>query len=205
MPRLTLESTASSRLPATREYFHSAGLSAPAVDFPAGGVEEKRGACEAQDRDPLMTDFRVAVIAAAVASALALTAIGGLAWVIADPQYWFPGAYEEKGERGDPGPRGPVGPRGPAGPVGPGAASAIEELSASVASLESDLAALQDEVSSGDLATRVEELESRVDDVESGVSEVESAATDVASKVEEICSQFSLYEGALADIYLLAC
>jgi hypothetical protein len=138
-----------------------------------------------------VTAFRAAVIVAVMALALALTSAGLLAWVIADPQYWFPDAYEEKGERGDRGPRGPVGPAGPPGPVGPDASDAIAELADSASVLESDVADLQAEVESGDLTGRVDD--------------VETSLQDVADKVDAICSEFSLYDGALADIYIAAC
>ena len=76
--------------------------------------------------------------AVAVASLLLnLLLFGWLAWIVADPHYWFPSAYAEKGPTGDKGPRGPRGPVGPPGPVGPDAEDAV----ASVESELEDLAA----------------------------------------------------------------
>jgi hypothetical protein len=48
---------------------------------------------------------RVLAVVAVVNGLLALIALGWLAWIAADPQYWFPGAYAQKGVRGDPGPQ----------------------------------------------------------------------------------------------------
>ena len=53
-----------------------------------------------------------------VTALVAVLAIGWLAWIAADPEYWFPDAYAEQGPRGDEGPQGDRGPRGRAGPVG---------------------------------------------------------------------------------------
>jgi hypothetical protein len=47
---------------------------------------------------------------------LALVALGWLAWIAADPQYWFPGAYAQKGDRVTPGRVAHKGPKVPLGP-----------------------------------------------------------------------------------------
>src|SRR5687768_3750634 len=88
--------------------------------------------------------------ASLVANALlCLLTLGWLAWITVDPEYWFAGAYAEKGERGDRGPVGPVGPPGPEGPVGPDAADAIYSLEDELGSLE---ARLQDVETSFDVS-----------------------------------------------------
>jgi hypothetical protein len=53
---------------------------------------------------------RVMTVALAVSLALNVVALGWLAWLVADPGYWFPGAYAERGERGPPAHRGHAGP-----------------------------------------------------------------------------------------------
>jgi hypothetical protein len=91
-------------------------------------------------------------------AAIALTAIGLIAWIAADPQYWFPGAYAAKGQQGDVGPRGPRGASGPPGPVGPDAEAAISDLS------------------------------DRLDDLETGTGDqADSSVTDLSDKLSTIC------------------
>jgi hypothetical protein len=135
--------------------------------------------------------YRVLATATAVSVILSVASLGMLAWVLADPPYWFPGAYSlNKGPEGDVGPRGPVGLPGPEGPVGPDAASAID-----------------------DVTSRVDDLESRLDDLETGsgdqasssVDDLSSAVDDVTNTVSGICDSFSGYGGALGDTYLVAC
>ena len=103
--------------------------------------------------------------------------VGGWAvWVTADPEYWFPGAYAEKGARGDEGPRGPRGERGPLGQVGP-AGPGVEDVSSTV----------------DDLNSRVDDIEDSVHNLEGvDVYEVEQRLTDVESRVDEACSTLSL-------------
>ena len=85
----------------------------------------------------------VAVLAVSLAANV--LAIGRLSWIVADPQYWFPGAYAEKGERGERGPRGPIGPPGPPGPVGPDAEAAVSELEGQLTDVSSELETLRSE------------------------------------------------------------
>jgi hypothetical protein len=106
-----------------------------------------------------------AIVALLVANLiLSVIALGWLAWLSADPQYWFPDAYAQQGPRGEQGPRGAVGPEGPAGPVGPDAVDAIDVLSSRLDDLESESGA-------SDLQFTVDDLGSRVDDLESAVNE----------------------------------
>jgi hypothetical protein len=44
------------------------------------------------------------LILLAATTAIALTSVALVVWIAADPQYWFPGAYAQQGDRGDPGP-----------------------------------------------------------------------------------------------------
>ena len=53
----------------------------------------------------------VLVAALAASLLLNLAALGWVAWIVAEPAYWFPNAFAEKGEQGDQGPRGQPGPR----------------------------------------------------------------------------------------------
>lgn len=106
---------------------------------------------------------RVLAIVATVGCAVALTTAGLVAWLIADPEYWLPGAYAEKGERGDPGPRGPRGPRGRPGPVGPSARDALDDLELRLSATEDTVYYLTE------LERSVQKLESRLVDVEDNV------------------------------------
>lgn len=124
--------------------------------------------------------------------ALTLVALGWLAWIAADPTYWFPGAYAEKGERGEMGPRGPEGPEGPPGPVGPDAETAIADLQSSLDELDSRLGELE-------AGEGTSELQSAID-------EVRSTADDVTSKVEAVCDAlFASDIEPLNDLYFSAC
>jgi hypothetical protein len=127
----------------------------------------------------------------AATAAIALTAIGLIVWIAADPQYWFPGAYAAKGGRGDVGPRGPRGPVGPQGPVGDTAEGAIADLDSRVSDLEDSIGTLQTDLS--DLQD------------ETGGSTIESDVQDATSKLDAICTALSGYSGALEDIYISAC
>ena len=100
--------------------------------------------------------FIVAGIAASLA--LALSALGLVGWIIADPSYWFPGAYEtprssprgEPGQPGRPGLRGPPGPCGLPGPPGRPGESAdqfeLEQLRSDLDDAASTIEALCDEL-----------------------------------------------------------
>jgi outer membrane murein-binding lipoprotein Lpp len=159
----------------------------------------------------VVTRTRWLVVGLVVSLATAITAIGLIVWIAADPEYWFPGAYAPKGVQGDPGPRGPAGPQGPPGPVGPDAADAIDEASSRLDDLESRVSDLESRVD--DVETRVDDLEtgsgdqaaSSVDDLSFRVDNVESTADDASSKLDDICSALSGYSGAFQDIYLSAC
>lgn len=124
------------------------------------------------------------LLAIAITSLLvALASLGLVAWIVVDPDYWFPDAFAEQGEQGPRGPRGPVGPPGPPGPVGPNAEEAISSVSSQV----------------DDLVFEVEDLSSQQDDLDSRVSDVEST-------VEDICFQFQISSiEPLEDVWLLAC
>jgi hypothetical protein len=104
---------------------------------------------------------------------LAVLAVGWLAWIAADPRFWFPDAFAEQGPRGDEGPRGERGPRGPIGlrgETGPGvddAQSTADEALAGVDDAQTQI---------DDLSSRVDNLEGvDVYDLESRLSEVEFA------------------------------
>jgi hypothetical protein len=126
-------------------------------------------------------------VSAALAASLVLNlaVIGWLGWIVADPSYWFPGAYAEQGERGPSGPRGPRGPVGPPGPVGPDAEDAVAGLSSDV----------------DDLSARIDDLEGGV-----GTSELQNEIDDLRTIVEGICGELQLSEiEPLNDIYYAAC
>ena len=98
---------------------------------------------------------------------VAVTAIGLIVWMAADPQYWFPGAYAAKGERGDVGPRGR---QGPPGPPGPDAATAIDDLSSTV-----------------------DDLSSRLDDLETGTGDqAASSVDDLKTALTDLCDAISV-------------
>jgi hypothetical protein len=121
---------------------------------------------------------------------LALVATGWLAWVVADPRYWFPDAFAEQGPRGEEGPRGERGPRGPAGPVGE-AGPGVD-----------DVQAIADEAlaSVDDVQTQVDDLSSRVDNLEGvDVYDLDSRLSEVESRVEEACSTLAF------DLHTVGC
>jgi hypothetical protein len=106
---------------------------------------------------------RALSVIATLGCLVALGAAGFATWFAVDPEYWFPGAYAEKGERGDPGPPGPPGPRGEPGPVGPSASQSISDLEARVSDLEGELDILGDfDFSLNDLQARVEQVEANL-------------------------------------------
>jgi hypothetical protein len=131
------------------------------------------------------------LILLAATTAVALTSVGLIVWIAVDPQYWFPGAYAQQGDRGDPGPRGPRGLIGPQGPVGDTAEGAVADLDFRVSDLEDSIGTLQD-----DLTTLQDEA---------GSSTLEVDVADAATKLSDLCDAFSLYGGAFSDIYLSAC
>jgi peptidoglycan hydrolase CwlO-like protein len=104
---------------------------------------------------------RLLVAVLVVSLAVNAAAIGWLSWIVADPEYWFPGAYAEKGQRGDRGPRGPVGPAGPPGPVGPDAEDAFSTLDGQLSDVTSEVE---------DLTSEVEDLRSELDELCSAIS-----------------------------------
>ena len=112
---------------------------------------------------------RLPLLAAFVALAVALIGVGGLAWVIADPQYWFPGAYAEKGDRGDRGPRGPRGLVGPPGPVGPDAEEAIFAIQGDLEDISSRLDELEGGTSATEIQNEIDALQSAIDDICSAI------------------------------------
>jgi hypothetical protein len=148
--------------------------------------ERKLANATLQEKGSRRTGRSHLLIVAVVASlALNVVALGWLAWIVADPSYWFPGAYAERGDRGPAGPLGPRGPVGPPGPVGPDAEDAVSSLS-----------------------TDLEDLSARVDDLESGggTSDLQSEIDDLSTTVESICSEFSFSDlEPLNDIYFAAC
>jgi hypothetical protein len=143
---------------------------------------------------------RLLIAGLGVSLLLSATAIGLIAWMNADPQYWFPSAYANKGPTGDRGPRGTRGPVGPQGPAGPSGDVALE---ARVSSLESDVSDLQSTVgnntSSDDLATRLDNLEGIVGD--GG-----SLTSDLSTTLSGLCDSFTTSSiGELNDAALANC
>jgi hypothetical protein len=136
---------------------------------------------------------------------LSVLAIGWTTWIVAEPRYWFPGAYAQKGERGDKGPRGPLGPPGPSGPVGPEAADVILDLEASISGVETRLEELASDLDDLENHSGITQLESDVEEAQRLASEAKDAAEEVENTVSAICDQFFLYPGALEDIYISAC
>jgi hypothetical protein len=116
---------------------------------------------------------RLLVTLLTISLVLNVAAIGWLGWIVADPQYWFPDAYAEKGQQGDRGPRGPVGPPGPPGPVGPDAEDAFSALDGQLT----------------DLTSEVEDLRSEFDDLCSAIS---SAYIGSNSATEEMLFELDL-------------
>jgi hypothetical protein len=128
-------------------------------------------------------------IGLALSAALALIAIGCLAWIAVDPEYWFPGAYAEQGEkgpRGDPGPRGPAGRRGPEGPAGPG----VDD----VAARAEEVASTADEAlaASEDAQSLAGEAQSAAEDAQSTADEALGAAEQAVTTAQEACSELAL-------------
>jgi hypothetical protein len=106
---------------------------------------------------------RTLIATAATSLALSLALGGMLAWVLADPQHWFPGAYAQRGDQGPPGPPGPRGLPGPPGPVGPDASDAIDSLTFQVDDLEASLTDLADHAGGTRLENDVDQLRDDVD------------------------------------------
>lgn len=98
---------------------------------------------------------RVLAVVLTASVVLNLAAIGWVAWIVADPSYWFPGAYETPkagptGETGRSGARGPAGPRGPRGFPGAAGESAdefeIEQLRSDLDEATAQVEAICDEL-----------------------------------------------------------
>src|SRR4051812_18554295 len=106
---------------------------------------------------------------AAASLVLAVLSVGAVAWIVADPERWFPDAFAARGDPGPPGPAGPQGPAGPPGPVGPDAQDAIS-------SLESDVQSLSDHDGATQLETDLEEAQSTAEDAQSTAEEAQSTA-----------------------------
>jgi hypothetical protein len=140
----------------------------------------------------------VLLAATALSLTLALTSLGLIVWIAADPGLWFPAAFAEQGEQGPAGPRGPQGPPGPPGPVGPDAEDAILSFQSDLDGLQSDL----DDVRS-DLETL--SAHAGASQLEADLEQVQSDVEDVSGTVQAICDQFFNHSGALSDIYLAAC
>jgi hypothetical protein len=118
---------------------------------------------------------------------LAVFAIGWLAWIAADPRYWFPEAFAEQGPRGDVGPRGERGPRGPIGLRGEGGPGVEDAQSTADEAL-----ARVDEAQ-----TQIDDLSSRVDNLEGvDIYDVERRLSEVESRVDEACDQLASDLGA---------
>lgn len=115
---------------------------------------------------------RLLTAIACLALATSLVLGGLLAWVLVDPQHWFPDAYAQQGDRGPVGPAGPPGPQGPPGPVGPDAEAAIDDLSLRVDDLESSLSDLADHAGGTTLEGDVDQLRDDVDSVQQTVSDL---------------------------------
>jgi hypothetical protein len=131
------------------------------------------------------------LILLAATTAVALTSVGLIVWIAADPQYWFPDAYAQQGDRGDPGPRGPRGLIGPQGPVGDTAEGAVADLDSRVTDLEDSVGTVQSDL---------DDLQN-----ESGISTLESDVQDATTKLDDICTALSGYGGPFEDIYISAC
>ena len=138
---------------------------------------------------------RLFAAALIVNALLSLTALGWLAWITAEPSYWFPDAFAEKGERGDRGPTGKRGPRGavgPRGPAGPTVEEALEEVNSRISNLETDLVSLEAGISTSELQNQIDEIESSVQ--------------DVSDKMENLCSELLVSSiEPLNDLYYSAC
>jgi hypothetical protein len=123
---------------------------------------------------------RLLIALLAVSLALNVAALGWLAWIVADPHYWFPDAYAEKGEQGDRGPRGPAGPPGPPGPVGPDAEEAVSALDGELTDLSSEVDRLR---------TELDALSTAFDDLCSAIG---SAYIDANSATEDMLFELDL-------------
>jgi hypothetical protein len=129
---------------------------------------------------------------------LSTVALGWLTWVTTSPRTWFSAAYAAQGPVGEQGPRGERGPVGSPGPVGPDAASAIEDLDAQISDIEARVS---------DLTDMLESLqdESSGSVLETDLQETRAIAEEAHETVTAICDQMLTYDGALGDIYVLAC
>jgi hypothetical protein len=134
------------------------------------------------------SDRRVWYLAAGLAltAVVAPVAVGWLVWIASDPEYWFPSAYAEqgdKGPRGDPGPRGRPGPPGPVGPAGP----SVDDLASRFDDLEFSASDATDRDDNAEAVAT--EAQSTADYAQRTADEALSAAEDADSKVSEACNQ----------------
>ena len=122
---------------------------------------------------------------------LSFMALGWLAWIVVDPQYWFPSAYAAKGPTGDRGARGPRGPVGPPGPVGPDAADAVDALQSKVSQLGFRVDDLETATSSTELQSQVDGLESTISELCDAISlnyiYANSATEELLSDLDTAC------------------
>jgi hypothetical protein len=128
-------------------------------------------------------------IALAVSGGLALVSLGCVVWIAADPEYWFPGAYAEQGEkgpRGDAGHRGPIGRRGPEGPAGPGV-DEVEARVEEVASTADDALA-----ASEDTRSLANDAQSAAEEAQSTADQAFATADEALSTAQDACSELAL-------------
>jgi hypothetical protein len=126
-------------------------------------------------------------VAALVANlVVALAALGWLGWIVADPSYWFPSAYETP----KPGPPGVPGAPGKAGPPGPRGRPGLRGLPGESAD-----------------ASENEQLRSDLDDATAEIEQLRSDLDDATSKLEAICDElfFQREIEPLRQIWLNAC
>ena len=138
--------------------------------------------------------LRVLSLLVVVNAALAVGAIGVIAWMTADPVFWFPKLASEQGPRGT---IGQTGSRGPQGAPGPAGVTGDDALASRVADLErraDDLETVVGSNSSGnDYGTRLDDLEgvvgtnSSINDFGTRLDSLESDVSDAQSTISDVC------------------
>lgn len=120
---------------------------------------------------------------------LTLLTLGWLAWIVAEPRYWFANAYDEPrpmvGSRGPQGPQGARGPRGPRGFPGQPGVDGRDGLDGE----EYDDTELRDEIAN--VASTADDVVARLDDLE--------------ARLDELCDHDLLYDSFGRTYKLLGC
>ncbi len=121
--------------------------------------------------------------------AASAVAIGWVAWVVADPDYWFgqvQGPQGEQGPAGTPGEQGEPGTPGEVGPPGEPGVSADDET---LNRLTDRLAEVETELASNDLGLEAQRLSTRVDRLQNQIVDLCDQLRDSFLALEEVCPE----------------